>query len=613
MSKRLAFFASVIIMGRRRVAGGLEMMNRAIIAINFIVRVIFTCLLLSTSATADADNRWADTKTLAFLPPYGDPASSYMLYREHPVHIQVALKVRNQERLDEMARDVNDPESSEYGNFLTREQFQRDFAPVEEQVDAIKAYLQVTGFTQVEATPNRLFVSAVGSVRTIEAAFNTKLAVFKEAGRVRYANTSIVQVPMSLAGIVLAVQGLQNIDGPHPFFHHADAVRQPFVSPLASPHWPAEFSTIYDGDSLGAAHETSLGIITLGEAPETLKQMKVDYPQLIIKTIRTGDQKGNYDGLDSDIYISEASLDAHAAIGTAGGALKQMIFYAAEMKFGEDALEASITRAFNRAVSDNEARVISVSLGECEESAYKSGTLVADSQIFSIAVAQGQTFVVATGDHGAYDCQGGELDGGNYSVDWPAASANVVAVGGTRLYTYGQTVHAMEEVWNHGLYYESETSKGTLIATGGGYSKYISRPAWQSALTAQPMNKRALPDIAFDADRDSGILIKIDGKAQQGDGTSLSAPLFAGFYARIQTTFGNKLGFPCPLIYEAGRTDPEVFHDVISGNNGWEGFGYSAGRGWDYASGWGSVDIAKLAAFIRKMGSPQRKNTRAIR
>ncbi|MFP3560789.1 peptidase S53, partial [Paraburkholderia sp. SIMBA_049] len=80
-----------------------------------------------------------------------------------------------------------------------------------------------------------------------------------------------------------------------------------------------------------------------------------------------------------------------------------------------------LTQAFNRAVSDNTAKVINVSLGWCETDANADGTLDAEEQIFTTAAAQGQTFSVSSGDEGVYECNNrGYPDGGNYTVSWPA-------------------------------------------------------------------------------------------------------------------------------------------------------------------------------------------------
>ncbi|HYP30507.1 MAG TPA: PKD domain-containing protein, partial [Burkholderiaceae bacterium] len=81
--------------------------------------------------------------------------------------------------------------------------------------------------------------------------------------------------------------------------------------------------------------------------------------------------------------------------------------------------------------------------------------------------------------------------------------------------------------------------------------------------------------------------------------TSLSAPLFAGFYARIQSANNNTLPFPAQTIYQGAAANPSWFHDVTSGNQG-----YAAATGWDYASGYGSVQIAALSASLGGTPTP---------
>jgi pseudomonalisin/xanthomonalisin len=62
----------------------------------------------------------------------------------------------------------------------------------------------------------------------------------------------------------------------------------------------------------------------------------------------------------------------------------------------------------------------------------------------------------------------------------------------------------------------------------------------------------------------------------------------------VQAANGNALGFPDPAIYQYAGANPSLFHDVTSGSNG----GYSAKAGWDYTTGWGSLDVAKFNAFV---------------
>jgi subtilase family serine protease len=87
-------------------------------------------------------------------------------------------------------------------------------------------------------------------------------------------------------------------------------------------------------------------------------------------------------------------------------------------------------------------------------------------------------------------------------------------------------------------------------------------------------------------------------------GTSLSSPLAMGLLARIQASHGGKLGFVVPKLYglytaaQNGSLLPPSsvpgFHDVVAGVNGT----YTATPGWDYTTGLGSYDVAKLSQAL---------------
>lgn len=155
-------------------------------------------------------------------------------------------------------------------------------------------------------------------------------------------------------------------------------------------------------------------------------------------------------------------MDSQVIQSMAGGSLKQMILYAAPSN-----TDAGYTLAYNRAVTDNQAKVINVSLGTCEGAARADGSMPADDQIFSLGAAQGQTFVVASGDSGAYQCVANNGRATNLSYgtvlsdSYPASSPYVVSVGGTTLSTNGGTGYSGETVWAYG---------------GGGPSLYESQP-----------------------------------------------------------------------------------------------------------------------------------------
>jgi pseudomonalisin len=134
-----------------------------------------------------------------------------------------------------------------------------------------------------------------------------------------------------------------------------------------------------------------------------------------------------------------------------------------------------------------------------------------------------------------------------------------------------------------------QTSSG---GAGGGPSTTETAPSWQTAAgVLGTSTKRGVPDISFDASPYSGALVRVNGSNVQIGGTSLSAPLWTGFWSRIQSVHGNTLAFPASKLYSGAAANPGWFHDITSGSQG-----YSAATGWDYASGYGSVLISAFSA-----------------
>jgi subtilase family serine protease len=105
---------------------------------------------------------------------------------------------------------------------------------------------------------------------------------------------------------------------------------------------------------------------------------------------------------------------------------------------------------------------------------------------------------------------------------------------------------------------------------------------------------RSVPDLAFDADPESGAVILVRGQALTVGGTSMAAPMFSGSYARAQTASGNRLGFAAPLLYRIAEDVPTAFHDITAGFNG----EYAAAPGFDQITGWGSPDIGLLVQAL---------------
>lgn len=540
------------------------------------------------------------------------------------VHVVLSLRLRHEDQLQQFLHDVATPGNANYGKFLTPDQFKQRFAPSDAEVRQVVAHLTQAGFSHVEVSPNNLLVSADGNALNVGAAFNATMKTFQYRGRQHFANDAPAMVPQALGGIVGSVLGLQDVVVPHTMSHigpRVDNVVQPQATASQVAHKPTDFPTIYHVGTTPTASATKVGIITWGDMTQTIADLKTMTTANGMATVNTLVVKtGSSAYADDPNGDGEWNLDSQTITGTSGGT-SQLIFYTAPNCDSSDSCltDAAITASYNRAVTDNVAKVINVSLGEDESAAHSSGTQAADDTIFAQAAAQGQTFSIASGDAGVYQWSSDPVEGApgyvensrgqvkitltHYSVSEPATSPNVVAVGGTTLSTSG-TTWTGETVWNEGLATidPGYDSNKRLWATGGGVSLYETAPSWQTAALGSSITKRVLPDVAFDAAQSTGAIIYIGGVQYQIGGTSLASPIFVGFWSRIESAHSNAYGLPTSNMYSNFVAHGTAsLHDVTSGNNGIVSgsttYGYKAAAGWDYTTGWGSFDVSSFNTF----------------
>ncbi len=530
--------------------------------LKLLVAAIGMTAAMSVSATS---GNAISSQAFVVLTPHATPLRrgdvvSGALATSQPIHIEVALKLRNPAQLHTFLTTAKTSTLSMVQHKMSTAQFVSAYAPTSDQANKVAAWLTSAGFTHVSIAPNRLMVSADGRADTAQAAFKTTFARVKtREGRTAFMNNGSVQIPAALQDSVLSVIGLQSVHQAHTF---ARAVQAGYTTQAVTGHNPTEFSSIYGGSGLPTAAGVTVGIVTQGKITQTITDLNTFTSQNGLATVTT--QTVNTNGTGSDTSgVGEWNLDSQDIVGMAGGQVGKIIFYNIPTLSNAD-----LTADFNTIVSANATKIINVSLGECETSAQQDGSAAADDQIFQQAVAQGQTFSVSTGDSGADECG----DGGTTPSD-PASSPYVVAVGGTTL-NASTTTYTSESVWSGG---------------GGSISKFEPKPTWQAGVLSG--NFRGLPDIAFDADPNSGSKIILNGAIAQYGGTSLAAPLFAGAWARLLATHPT-LGFAAPYLYQT--LTAADYHDVTTGNNG----GENATVGWDLATGFGSFKLASVAADI---------------
>ena len=194
------------------------------------------------------------------------------------------------------------------------------------------------------------------------------------------------------------------------------------------------------------------------------------------------------------------------------------------------------------------------------------------------------------------------------TVIFPASSPYVTAVGGTSLYATTSGVYQHETVWNN-----------SIGATGGGVSNYFAEPGYQqqnlpSSDQSLLKGNRGLPDIAYNADPNTAILVYISflGGSNNGyyfiGGTSEGSPQWAGIIADGNQWAGHPFGFLNNDIYQLGSGSDyaESFHDVTVGNNSFAGIhGYNATPGWDLTTGWGTPKAATMLSELIEIASGQ--------
>lgn len=234
--------------------------------------------------------------------------------------------------------------------------------------------------------------------------------------------------------------------------------------------------------------------------------------------------------------------------------------------------------------------VLSISYGDAEQNLGQAAMLQISDLIRQLSL-KGITVCISSGDQGSYgmhDPRGPKVP----HADGPATAPFAVAVGGTSLQPDGT-----ESAWT----YLGPENGG---ATGGGFSRYFARPAYQNGMTTNV--ERGIPDVSLNADPATGYQIIFQGQPAVVGGTSVSCPVFAAIVALAnQKQAAQQLG-PLQnltaLLYEKGAAP--AFRDITAGNNAFNGVaGYPAVPGWDASTGLGSVDTAALIAVLANQPS----------
>jgi kumamolisin len=477
------------------------------------------------------------------------------------------------------------------GRVLTREQYAAQHGAAPEDLEQVADFARHFGLVVTGMDSGRRSVFLSGTVEQYERAFGTRIdQVEHEAGVTRRRQGELT-VPEEIADVVEGVFGIQDTPIARPHFQilrtGADAVLQPLQAASTTSFTPVALARLYnfplDADGGGQC----IAIIELGGGYRTrdlaayFKSLNLAPPK--VKTIRVDggkNQPGTPDGADGEVM-----LDIEVAAAVAPKASIAVYFAPNTDKGFLDAITAALHDTSNR------PSVVSISWG-APEKAWTAQALKSFDDAFQAGAAMGVTICCASGDAGSGDENpaNGQPDGLAH-VDFPSSSPHVLACGGTRLVANGSGI-ASETVWN---------DDPTSSAGGGGVSDVFDVPDYQRAVkvpsSANPGARRGrgVPDVAGNADPQTGYQVRVDGQNLVIGGTSAVAPLWAGLIALLNQKLGRPVGFLHPALYAAAQTDA-VLRDIKSGNNG----AYRAGPGWDCCTGWGSPDGVALLTRLAK-------------
>jgi pseudomonalisin len=551
---------------------------------------------------------------LPLLTPAAAPASEVL-------HIGVGLTPPNAAGEAALEQAMYDPASPQYHAFLTPSAFAAEFGVPASTVSAVSSWLTSGGLEITQTAGGGNWIQATGTVAQVESLMKIQIGSYLSKGVSFLANESAPTVPAgdSIESVV-GLNTLQKFSIPQTPVGQATVPSGPGCLPSCV-YTPQDLWSMYDEPASDEGQGETLAIFGEGQSADVISNLRafesaMSLPQVPI----TVDNVGAGPFTDDSGQV-EWDLDTQSSTGMAPDVLGETLYFASSLA------DADVESAFTQWVNDPSGPTqANASFGECETDPGNAlwnaeppevGQFAGDGDnlepvaeaTLEQATLEGRTLFAAAGDTGSscplaalpvVGAGNGVLNQGQPDVNYPCSSDYAVCVGGTVLYSDGNTPPArnIEYSWPY---------------TGGGSALFQAEPSWQSGVSAvdhpcvvdasgspYPTGTicRGVPDVAaMSGDIATNAYdIYANGAASSEGGTSLSSPLWVGMWTRVQAAAASAsgLGFADPTFYAIGAGKEgnyaKDFFDVTLGTNGL----YTAGTGWDYTSGWGVPDVTNL-------------------
>jgi hypothetical protein len=570
----------------------------------------------------------------------------------------LTLALAHQSALSAYLTALYQPLNPDYHHFLSPAQFTARFGASRRQVDAVQSRLRALGYSDSTVSANHLYVTVAGlSRRAARSSTSVRASIAGSLGSLITGVITPSQMP-TLTPENTGFQAAQPVTGTQ---SRTTAIRQGIdggstpcrAATQAGGYTSPQLAQAYDFNGLYArglhGEGMSAAVLEFGgfhSGNVAAFARCYDNHSQISRVLVDGGA-----GSSAGASETEVALDIEVLLEMAPKLAKVYVYEAPNTGPGE-------LGAYNAFVTQDRAPVLSVSWGECEEGASQSYEQLL-ATIDEEGAAQGQQIFLAAGDDGSKGCAAEALPtGGSLSAGSEASLPWITSVGGTDLSEAstqaGSTVHR-EAVWNDGL---GAGGGGQSVAwtMPSWQQSYLSATGVKPAGMANDCNApkgsycRMEPDISLNADAEEGgadpsyfnvpkgpVPAQFSDQGDRGSpgytiycasadcsaggtgfgrvgGTSAAAPLTAAaaiLWDQEAQQAGVKIGFLNPSLYGVASNATDYardFHDIVGGSNN-DRFTelsciarcpklYSAGRGYDMATGLGSVDAANLGSDL---------------
>jgi subtilase family serine protease len=495
------------------------------------------------------------------------------------------------------------PGSALFHHYLSPGAYTARFAASRAAASRVESWLRGEGFTGITADSGRSYVRATAPVSTINAAFRTRLTLYKPLAAVNAgsyplrANNGPVSLPAPVAARVLGVTGLDNANPVLPLTRENTGPDAGHNPPTCSHYYgqhtvsglPEKYGTTtfpfkgcgYTAGQLRAAYGASYASTGKGQTIALVEQgLTKDMFLTLADYAKANDMPAPSPARYAELSLGkntcgapklEEQIDVEASYDMAPGA-SQLVVGGDSCNNGDGGNQSVFdadTAILDGADGHPLATIVSNSWESGPETQQASWTRIENAYLVR-AAAEGVGMYFSSGD--------------TPGVQMPSSDPYATAVGGTTLGIGASNNRLFETGWSTGVFTLTKNNtwqfQGVPAAAGGGPSLLWAEPAYQKGVVPPALTKplgtrsgaaRSVPDISADADAGTGIAVGTLSFPKGGGapvysesvtgGTSLACPLVAGMVTAAQQGQAVPFGFLNPVLYKLYGTD--AYHDTL--------------------------------------------------